>query len=633
MKPTQGEKTLEAEDVVVLETPHLQRNHMSGHDSFLELDEVAKELCQLDGDSPVWEKFPRFVEQVQSIAGDRCQKLMRDLSELKDRARALKEKLDQYATVLPNFPRALDADAQPSPEPESTSLGQGPASDSPDSVREQNLSPSIAVPQEAPSPTEEEIKPEPGPQPEKRELLSVRDRARQLEKDDSDDIFYLLISDLVSTGDLAAACLLVRGQEAPGSSKPLDLRDTGPGQLLRLTKMLRLLVNRSETPALNKLVDAILSLTTLSGTDYPLKVRYLQRGGETIQEIGEKAREFLKYYEGHKFQSALNGGEATQALKILGSLLMEPDGPLHRLLTPVIKNNVGKISQVRQELERLKDDRHRGQLIDRIAKNQQLPVPERKISDTLTKIVFSAFKLARSWYYRATLHQVKEILPEVEAELHRMQQAPLQEQVALIHLIQKIVGAIKDKLCLAKQANFEAPEARLEHGSNSIEETEACRLLRVPGIFFEEDGYRPKSSMADINKYLRRSLAEDQSLSTAFIRRMEEGQDFRFADLVRRYLLSKDAEELNRFNEQYDEKLRNRRAMAKTALKELKDEIEKSLEDGSITSAEYAFFKADMTSVEGVLHFAPLSHRLNDLRNKLDDKTRIAELRRSGYNV
>ena len=224
-------------------------------------------------------------------------------------------------------------------EPESTSLGQGPASDSPDSVREQNLSPSIAVPQEAPSSTEEEIKPEPGPQQEKRELLSVRDRARRLQKDDSDDIFYPLISDLVSTEDLAAAHLLVcareadreADREAEDHSVSLDFRDTGPGQLLTFIKMLRLLVNhlvnRSEIPVLDKLVDAILSLTTLSGTDYPLKVRYLQRGGETIQEIGEKVREFLKYYEGHKFQSALNGGEATQALKILGSLLMEPDGP------------------------------------------------------------------------------------------------------------------------------------------------------------------------------------------------------------------------------------------------------------------------------------------------------------------
>ena len=519
-------------------------------------------------------------------------------------------------------------------------------------------------------------------------LRSVQDVAVLLQKDDSDEHWVSLGWSLLAEGDWAGAYWLARSLEAAGRDVPVspeliavlqgsrwlendtdslvfDLQiasewapqNTTSERLLRLavalhsslvaphTGLLSWLPQREEiNPALGTLADAV---RTFAKAGYPLRAKDIKgvegmaTRGKIIEETVEEARRLLENNRDRRLKML----RATNVLR----RLVDQKGDLSRLLIPVIEGQADQVDQVRQ---RMSDFMERKQIVERIHQiDQELTParPSRPITgvprDQLVRSVEEAVSLAHRWcslikqeqdtdhrgdwwdrYVKELHHQVQGVLPKVNAELNRMQvQGQAQEEVALGRVLQRAIGQVTGILGLEKQSDIENLEEWMKRESGSLEKALARRLLYLPEISLNEDGWPEEDQKAAIAGYLRQSLAEERSLPMAWEMRIE-GQDFRFTDVLGDVL--EDDEDRQRLEDRNDEELKSAQAMLKDAVNSVEGAIEKGLVDGLISEEERAVHNAKLPRVEDALYFPPLSQRLDDIGEQLDQKLeeRLQEL-------
>ena len=70
----------------------------------------------------------------------------------------------------------------------------------------------------------------------------------------------------------------------------------------------------------------------------------------------------------------------------------------------------------------------------------------------------------------------------------------------------------------------------MQRGEVSLDQALARRLLWIPEISVDDDGYPERNQEKDIAQHLRESLAEQRTLGMAWNMRIEK-QDFRFTDV------------------------------------------------------------------------------------------------------
>ena len=606
-----------------------------------------------------------------------------------------------------------EEDDQPSPEP--TSPGQGPSSDSPDSDQEQkaeeDVSLSADVPQEESSSPEEEAKPEPLPQSEEHEpthiqttppepqlpdekpphLRSVRDVALLLQEDDSDEHWVSLGWSLLAEGDWAGAYWLASSLKVAGHDVPVapeliavlqgsrwlendtdslvsDIpqiaskwapQNTASERLVRLAAALRprliaphidlvdWLPQKDEVnSALGALANAV---HTFALEGYPLRTEDIKgvegttTHGKVLEETVEQAHRLLKNNQDRKLKML----RATNVLH----RLVDQEGDLTRLLTPVIENQADQVDQVRQCMSGFKE---RKQIVERIRQLDQERIsarPSRPITgvprDQLVRSVEEAVGLAHRWcflivqkqdpHYRGDWwsdhvkdlrRQVQDVLPAVNAELEQMQaQDQPEEKVALGRVLQRAIGQVTGLLSIEEQPDIENIEAWMKRESGSLEEALARRLLWMPEIPLDEEGHPEEAYRANIAEALRQSLVVERSPREACILRIES-QDFRFTDVLWDAL--ENDEDRREIEDLKDDNLKGARAALADRVNEVKGAIEQRVVDGLLFEEERAdlITKLEPAAIEEPLYLKPLFQRLEDIEQKLNQKLedRLQEL-------
>ena len=217
---------------------------------------------------------------------------------------------------------------------------------------------------------------------------------------------------------------------------------------------------------------------------------------------------------------------------------------------------------------------------------------------------------------------------DVEAELERMQrQDQNPKEAACGRVLQKATGEVTAMLGLDEQHDNEDPQAWMCTQSGSLNRALARRLLSIPEVSLDDDGYPSEDHRTEIAKILHQSLAEQRELSTACRMRIE-GQDFRFTDVLRNALIND--EERRVFEDQYEESLRGSRTALLERVAKVRGVIEQGMVDGLLVEEERTRMSAELeiAAVEEPLCFGPLFRRLSDIEQQLNQKraARLQEL-------
>ena len=600
-----------------------------------------------------------------------------------------------------NVEGEIEEDDQPPPEPPSP--GQGPSSAAPDSEEDASLSEEVSPKDSSPleekvhsesSPQPEEHKPthiqstppEPQPSDEKpRHLRPVRDVAADLlQEEDCDENWVSLGWSLLAEGDWAGAYWLARSLQTAGRDIPvapqllavlqgsrwlekdtdkfvLDILEIASEwapqntfeRLLGLSAALRpnliapqttglsgWLPQRDEiNPALGTLADAV---RIFARARHALREADLQEveGEKNHKKIIENTVEQASRFLATNRDSRLKFKRATSVLHHL----VNQNGKLNALLTPVIENNATEVELVRQ---RMNDFKERKQIVDLIHQIDQdmvtlrhKPITGRPINQ-LVRSVEEAVGIASSWcslvereqaihskgdwwsdHVKDLLDRVRSALPEVRAEIDRMQtQDQSQEEAALGRVLQKAIGQVIGMLGIEEQPDIEDIDAWMKYESDSLEDALAHRLLWIPEIPLTKDGYPEEDHETDIAKALCRSLAEERSLRTACTLRIE-GLDFRFTDVLLNAL--EDDEARRELENRIDEDFKGVRATLSDQVAKVQGAIEQGIVDGLLSEEERTTLNAKLPVVEDSIHIQPLFRRLEkieqDLEGKLGDR-------------
>ena len=559
------------------------------------------------------------------------------------------------------------------------------------SLKEQGAEAELSDKQEVSEPKHSQpAAPEPQPKdgtPTK--LRSVRDAAVRLQEDKSDENWESLGWSLLAEEDWTGAYWLAHSLKAAGRDVPvapellsvlqgsrwlkndtdslvrgiLEIASdwapqTTAEKLLGLAAALRpsliapyaglvgWLPQREEiNPALGEFADAI---RTFARAGYPLQSENLQGVenqadiAERIANIGKQAQSLLANNRGRKLKML----RATNVLR----RLVDRGGDLNLLLTPVVENRADEIDQVRQRIKDF-EGRRIEERIHQIDRERATARPSRPITgvprDQLARSIEEAVTVADHWssliereelistkgdwwtdHVKELRDRARDILPDVEAELERMQrQDQNPKEAACGRVLQKATGEVTAMLGLDEQHDNEDPQAWMCTQSGSLNRALARRLLSIPEVSLDDDGYPSEDHMAEIATFLRQSLAEERVLITACNIRIER-QDFRFTDVLRNAL--KDDEERRVFEDRNEEALNGSRTALLERVTKVRGVIEQGMVDGLLVEQERTTMSAELetAAIEEPLCFGPLFRRLADIEQQLNQKRadRLQEL-------
>ncbi len=522
-------------------------------------------------------------------------------------------------------------------------------------------------------------------------LRSAQDMALLLEEEDSDEHWVSLVWSLLAEEDWAGAYWLARSLKAADRDVPVppellavlqgshwlkndtdslvfDIQQIAseyapqsttserllglaaallPSLVAQHTGLVSWLPQKEEVnPVLGTLAEAV---RTFASAGYPLRsedlreVEGMATREQVIGETIEQARSFLKTNQVRKLK-------IKRATDVLHHLVRQK-GDLHFLLTAMIENKADQIDQVRQRMNyfegRKNIESHLHQIDQDLVGSKKRKITGDPINQ-LVRSVEEAVGLARRWcslvaqeqtvYHKGDwrdnhvedLHcRVKDVLPNIKDELKGMQkQDQSQEEVALGRVLQRAIGQITGMLRLEQQPDSEDPQVWMQREDGSLDRALARRLLWMPEISLDDDGYPKEDQEGDISKYLRQSLAEKRSPRDAWRLRIDS-QDFRFTDVLRNTL--KDDEDLQEIEDLNDENLKGVRAALGDEVSKVQGIIEQGMVDGLLVEEERTKFSAQLekTAIEEPLYFKPLFQRLGDIEQELNQKleARLRELK------
>ena len=527
------------------------------------------------------------------------------------------------------------------------------------------------------------------PEKEPPTLRSVQHVAALLQEDDSDENWESLGWSLLAEGDWTGAYWLAYSLKAAGRDVPVapellavlqgsrwltsdadslvhavkdSTTDLNPRnraeRLLRLAAALRpaliapytgltsWLPPRDEVhTSFGRLADAI---RAFARAGYPLRredllgVEHQADLSDTIEETATKARRLLD-------QNKVRRLKMVRATNVLRRLVNQ-DGDLGQLLYPVSNNRTNEIEKIRQRVKEIKGRKIEDR-IHQIDRDLTPGRPSRPITgdprDQLVRIVEDAVRLADDWcslieknevintdrdwwtdLVRVLHDQLQAILPDVASELDRMQQQEQTEQeAACARVLQRAIGQVACLLGLDEQPESEDSDTWMRGESVSLRQALARRLLWLPEVSLDDDGYPSEDHKADIATILQQSLAEERELGTACRMRIE-AQDFRFSDVLRNAL--REDEERRVFEDRSEESLKGSRTALFERVAKVRGVIEQGMVDGLLVEEERTAMSAEleMATVEETLCFGPLFRRLADIERQLNKKraVRLQEL-------
>ena len=520
-------------------------------------------------------------------------------------------------------------------------------------------------------------------------LRSAQDVAALLQEDDSDEHWESLGWSLLAEGDLTGAYWLALSLKARGRNVPVApellavlqgshwlegddgslvhaileiVSDWAPRnnaeRMLGLAAAMRpcliaphaglvgWLPQRVEiNSTLDPLVDAI---RTFTRNGFPLRSEDLQGVEnqasltESIRDTVEQARRLLANYQGRRLK-------IRRATNVLRSLV-DQGGDLRVLLTPVIDNQANHVDQIRHSIDDFRG-RKIEERIHQIDRELRSSRPSRPITgvprDQLVRSIEVAVALADQWcslvereqfisnrgdwwsdHVKVLRDQVHTALPSIKTDLDRNKgKEKSQEEAAWDRVLQHAIDQVTVLLGLKERPDIEDPQAWMQRESGSLKQALARRLLWLPEVSLDDDGFPGEDQEADIATFLRQSLAEERELNTACAMQIE-GQDFRFAEILRSAL--SDDEERQVFEDRIDEALKGARAALKEKVANVRGAIEQGMVDGLLVEKERTDLSDELekAAIEEPLCFGPLFRRLDDVEQQLNRKRadRLQEL-------
>ena len=398
-------------------------------------------------------------------------------------------------------------------------------------------------------------------------------------------------------------------------------------------------------PALGALADAI---RTFARAGYPLRgddllgVEDQADLTESIRETATRARRLLENNKVRRLKMV----RATNVLR----RLVNREGDLVLLLNPVCNNRTEELEKVQQRARDLKGRKIEDR-IHQIDRELTPSRPSRPITgvprDQLVRNIEDAVTLADHWcslinkgevistkgdwwtdLVRELRDRVKNVLPDVRAELERMQRKDqTQQENACGRVLQTAIGQVTVRLGLDQQPDSEDPKAWMRSQIGSLKQGLARRLLWLPEVSLDDEGLPEKDKDSEIAKFLRQSLADKRTLSTACSMRIK-GEDFRFTDVLQNAF--QDERDRKEFEDRIDEALKGARAALEDKVTKVQSAVEQQLVDGLLVEEERTDFSAELesTNIEDSLCFRPLFQRLEEIELQLNQKRtdRLQEL-------
>ena len=520
-------------------------------------------------------------------------------------------------------------------------------------------------------------------------LRSVQEVAVLLEEDDSDENWESLGWSLLASGDWAGAYWLARSLEAKGRDVPVApellavlqgsrwleddadvlvhaIKDIAtdwtprnnaerllglaaavrPALIAPYTGLTSWLPQRDEVVfPLGTLADVI---RTFARAGYPLRSNDLLGVEnqvdltENIRETATKARRLLEYNKVRRLKMV----RATNVLR----RLVDRDGDLALLLDPVSNNRTDELERVQQQAKDLKGRKIEDR-VHQIDRELTPARPSRPITgvprDQLVRSIEEAVTLADHWcslikkgevistkgdwwtdLVKELRDQIQAVLPDVTSELDRMQhQENTQQEAACARVLLRATDQVTCMLGLDERPDSEDPDAWMRRESGSLKQALARRLLWLPDVSLDGDGYPKKDQVTGIAKHLRQSLTESRTLSAVCAMRIEM-EDFRFTDVLRTALA--DDKNCQLLEDRIDDTLKGARSALDEKVAKVQSAIEQQLVDGLLVEEERAALsnELEMTTIKDPLYFRPLFNRLGEIDQQLNQNSidRLQEL-------
>ena len=519
-------------------------------------------------------------------------------------------------------------------------------------------------------------------------LRKACDVAVLLRTDTSDSNWISLGWSLLAEGDWAGAYWLARSLEAAGHNLPFPPQllavlqgsrwlqdDTDPVvfDILQITSR----VSPEKTPS-ERLIGLAAALRPSLIAPHTGLVNWLPEGDDiepalrtlayTIRKfavLGHPLRpEDLEQMEGRATHEKAISETVSQARRFLETnqsrmlkirratnilyYLVGRDGDLSRLLKPVIENQTDQATHVQQDLCNFTERQQIVDLINYIDRQQtRRPRPLTGIPrEQLVRSIQEAAGLASRWCQltrrRQTTtrnrgdwwstqvnnlrHRVKDILPDVTAELARMlRQDRFEEEVSLGHILQRAVDQVTGFLGLDSLHDLDDVEVWMKGENNSLQASLDRRLLWIPEIPLDKNGRPENYFTTDTNRSLNiaralcHSLVETRTLQKALELRIES-KDFRFTEVL---LDSLDDDTVRQsLEERNDNCLKGSRAALAERVDKVQGSIEQGMVDGLLVEEERTTLSAELesTDISEPLYFPPLFRRLDDIENQLNHK-------------
>ena len=404
-------------------------------------------------------------------------------------------------------------------------------------------------------------------------------------------------------------------------------------------------------PHLGHVCDVVRKFAILN---YQIKVEDIQgiSGnadiGQSIENTVNAAREFLTANK----ESRIKFHRATRVLH----RLVSKDGSLHDLLIPVINDDRGQIEKVRQGISDLKERKRVVELVNQydVERFRHLKQITGSAINQLVRLVEDAVTIGRRWCSLVEQNQksdnsgdrrigqveilhreLRKHLPNAKDEINQLLASSQNPEVfAIGHVVLSVFGQICRTMNIEESPESDGnSDDWMKYDSSSLGEALGRRLLYIPEVSVDNDGFPDVDHVESIAEHLSNSILQNRTLLQAFDLRIDR-KDFRFSEVLYETL---NEEDRATFENQKTIGLGEARIKLQKSIARVQNSIEQGMVDGILGEYERTELSSEIETgeFEDPVFFLPLSKRLDHISKQLSEKLqhRMQELKQQldGY--
>ena len=370
--------------------------------------------------------------------------------------------------------------------------------------------------------------------------------------------------------------------------------------------------------------------------------------GQSIENTVNSAMEFLTVNKERRIKFH-------RATKVLRRLISK-DGCLFELLNPVQNDSREQIEQVRQGIGELKERKRVVEIVNQYdeAHSRHLKQITGSASNQLVRLVEDAVTIGRRWCSLVEenqksghsgdrrvdqveiLHQeLRKHLPNAKGEIDQLLASNQNlENAAIGHILLRVFDHVSRTLEIEDRSKSNGiSDGWMKYGTSSLEEALGRRLLYVPEVSVDNDGFPDIDQEGSIAEHLSDSKLQNRTLLQAFSLRMGQ-KDFRFSEVLYETM---NEEDRTAIENQRTIGLGEARTELQQSISKVQNSIEQGMVDGILGEDERTELSSEIETgeFEDPVYFVPLLARLSNISKLISEKlnNRMQELRQQleGY--